>query len=222
MEELMQNVMDKKRVIFITDGDDVARQVIEEVAKQIHGRCISRSAGNPSPYSGYDLVQMIKATPYDPILIMFDDNGKGAKGDGERAMEFIAKHPDIVVLGAVAVASNTKFVDGTTIDISIDRNGRVIESGINKDGETVGGPLRVYGDTVDILDKIDLPIIVGIGDIGKMGGRDHLKHGSPITLKAIQTILEWSEQDEKGFEKAKKAKTRSESISSRKNKPTSE
>ena len=206
MEANKQSEIHKRRVIFITDGDDVARQVIEAIAKQINGRCISRSAGNPTPYSGYELVQMIKSTPYDPVLIMFDDNGKGAKGDGERAMEFIAKHPDIKVLGAVAVASNTKFVDGTTIDISVDRNGRVIESGINKDGDTVGGPLRVYGDTVDILDKIDLPIIVGIGDIGKMGGRDHLKHGSPITLKAIQTILEWSDQDEKGIKKAKKTK----------------
>ncbi|GBF11566.1 hypothetical protein HK1_01601 [Tepidibacillus sp. HK-1] len=193
-------MMKKRKVIVITDGDDVARQVIEEVAKIIGGRCISRSAGNPTPYNGNELVEMIKSTPNDPILVMFDDNGRGYKGEGERAIEFITKHPDIEVLGAIAVASNTKFVEGTTIDFSIDRNGKRVESGVNKDGDPVGGPLRVYGDTVDILDKLDMPVIVGIGDIGKMRGRDHIKHGSPITLKAIQTILEWSEQHEEKHE----------------------
>jgi len=189
---------EKRKVIFITDGDIVAKEVIEQVAKTIGGRCISRSSGNPTPFSGSQLVEMIKSTPYDPVLVMFDDNGRGNKGEGEKAMEFIAKHPDMEVLGVVAVASNTKFVEGTTIDFSIDRNGRVVENGVNKDGETVGGPLRIYGDTVDILDKLDLPVVVGIGDIGKMGGRDHVKYGSPITLKAIQTILERGEQYEKG------------------------
>ncbi|MFV9510737.1 stage V sporulation protein AE [Tepidibacillus sp. LV47] len=190
----------KRRVIFITDGDIVAKEVIEEVAKTIGGRCISRSAGNPTPYNGSQLVEMIKQTPYDPVLIMFDDNGQGNKGEGEKAMEFIAKHPDVEVLGAIAVASNTKYVEGTTVDFSVDRNGRIVESGVNKDGETVGGPLRVYGDTVDILDKLDIPVVIGIGDIGKMGGRDHVKYGSPITLKAIQTILDWGVQREKGNE----------------------
>ncbi|TCS84090.1 stage V sporulation protein AE [Tepidibacillus fermentans] len=188
----------KRKVIFITDGDVVAKEVIEEVAKMIGGRCISRSSGNPTPYNGLQLVEMIKNTPYDPVLVMFDDNGRGNKGEGEKAMEFIAKHPDMEVLGAVAVASNTKYVEGTTIDFSVDRNGRVVESGVNKDGDTVGGPLRIYGDTVDILDKLDIPVVVGIGDIGKMGGRDQVKYGSPITLKAIQTILDWGEQHEKG------------------------
>lgn len=181
----------KKRVILITDGDDVARQVIEEVAKKIGGRSISRSAGNPTPYNGKELIEMIKSTPYDPVLVMFDDNGHGDKGKGEIAMEYIAKHPEINVLGAIAVASNTKYVDGTTVDFSIDKKGKLIESGVNKDGKTVGGPLRVYGDTVDILDRLDIPVVIGIGDIGKMDGHDHLKMGAPITLKAVQTILEW-------------------------------
>lgn len=189
--------MNKRRVIFITDGDIVAKKVIEEAAKQIGGRCISRSAGNPSPYDGPTLVNMIKSTPYDPVLIMFDDNGHGSKGNGEKTMEFIAHHPDIIVMGAIAVASNTKFVEGTTIDFSINKNGQVIESGVNKDGDQVGGPLRVYGDTVDILDSLDLPIIIGIGDVGKMRGRDHIKHGAPITVKALKTIVEWGEKSEK-------------------------
>lgn len=192
--------MEKRRVIFVTDGDVIAKQVIEETAKKIGGRCISSSAGNPTPFSGEEIVEMILKTPYDPVLVMFDDNGLRYKGKGEKAMEFIAKHPDIHVIGAIAVASNTKFVDGTTIDFSIDKRGKIVESGVNKDGDTVGGPLRVYGDTVDVLNRLEIPVIIGIGDIGKMKGRDHIHHGSPITLKAIQTILERGEQFEKKYE----------------------
>ncbi len=201
----MKNSIKKRRVILVTDGDIVAKKVIEITAKKIGGRCISHSAGNPTPYSGKELIELIMQTPYDPVLVMFDDNGLRFKGEGEKALEFIAKHPDIEVLGAIAVASNTKFVDGTTIEFSVDRNGKIVESGVNKDGEIVGGPLRIYGDTVDILNRIDIPIIIGIGDIGKMKGKDHIKNGSPITLKAIKTILEWDGNHEKKHE-AKKSR----------------
>ncbi|MEH7515810.1 stage V sporulation protein AE, partial [Gottfriedia acidiceleris] len=39
----------------------------------------------------------------------------------------------------------------------------------------------------------NIPFILGIGDIGKMGGRDDIEIGSPITRKAIEYILERSE-----------------------------
>ncbi len=48
------------------------------------------------------------------------------------------------------------------------------------------------GDTVYCLDKLDLPLIVGIGDIGKMGRKDDISKGSPITMKAVEFILERS------------------------------
>ena len=51
---------------------------------------------------------------------------------------------------------------------------------------------RLYGDTVYILDELDVPIIVGIGDIGKMARKDHFEIGSPITKKAVELILERS------------------------------
>ncbi|GGK15291.1 hypothetical protein GCM10010965_05310 [Caldalkalibacillus thermarum] len=49
----------KRHVIMITDGDDVAKQVIEQVAKDIGGRCITLSAGNPTPISGEEIVELI-------------------------------------------------------------------------------------------------------------------------------------------------------------------
>jgi len=182
--------LEKRRVIFITDGDAVAKEVIESVAEKIGGRCISSSAGNPTPLSGLEIVNKIKETPYDPVLVMFDDNGRMFKGKGETAMEYIAKHPEVSVLGAIAVASNTKSVSGIKVDFSIDQNGKIVKRGVNKNGLSMNGTDKVYGDTVDILNFLELPIIIGIGDIGKMDGRDHLKYGSPITLKAINFILE--------------------------------
>ena len=46
------------------------------------------------------------------------------------------------------------------------------------------------GDTVYCLDSLDLPFVVGIGDIGKMGRKNDLSKGSPITMKAVELILE--------------------------------
>ena len=34
---------------------------------------------------------------------------------------------------------------------------------------------RLYGDTVYSIDELDVPIVVGIGDIGKMEGKDHFR-----------------------------------------------
>lgn len=47
---------------------------------------------------------------------MFDDKGDSEKGIGEVAMEYVASHPDIEVLGAVAVASNTANTMGIATD----------------------------------------------------------------------------------------------------------
>ncbi len=51
---------------------------------------------------------------------------------------------------------------------------------------------RLTGDTVYCLDELDVPVIVGVGDIGKMAKRDHYSQGSPITKKAVEIILERS------------------------------
>jgi stage V sporulation protein AE len=189
------NVMSKqpvrRDVILITDGDDVARGVIEQVAKDIGGQCITCSAGNPTPLSGQELVSMIMEAESEPVLVMFDDNGQGGSGKGEQALREVALHPGINVLGAIAVASNTVSMRCAHVDVVIDGKGRIVEHGVNKEGDlTPFNTKCICGDTVELLDELPIPIVVGIGDIGKMKGRDHIRRGAPITHKAIQIILE--------------------------------
>ncbi|NLJ99876.1 MAG: stage V sporulation protein AE, partial [Clostridia bacterium] len=40
--------MKRRKVILITDGDKVARDSVEAVAREVGGRCISLSSGNPT------------------------------------------------------------------------------------------------------------------------------------------------------------------------------
>jgi stage V sporulation protein AE len=184
---------DVRSVIIITDGDKVASHAVQEVAREVGGRCISRSGGNPTPLNGEEIVNQILKAAYDPVLVMFDDNGQGGCGDGETSLEYVATHPSIHVLGAIAVASNTEAVEGTHIDLAIDAGGEIVQSGVNKEGHVeFSKELRIYGDTVDILDGLPIPIIIGIGDIGKMNGHDHIRYGAPITRKAVEIILERS------------------------------
>ncbi|MBY6035633.1 stage V sporulation protein AE [Fictibacillus nanhaiensis] len=184
--------MVKKRVIFITDGDLYALRVVEYIAKQVGGRCISQSWGNPSKRTGEELVQMIRETPHDPILVMFDDCGFKGEGPGEQAMRIIHKQPDIQIIGAVAVAAKTHYAEWTKVHCSLDRYGELTEYGIDKSGLPDLETGRINGDTVYILDELNLPFVIGIGDIGKMAGFDAVEKGAPITLKAINLILERS------------------------------
>jgi stage V sporulation protein AE len=190
--------MANKRVIYITDGDLYALRVVEHVAKLIGGRCISQSWGNPTRKSGAELAEMIRQTPYDPVLVMFDDCGYRGEGPGEEAMRFIHQQSDIEVIGAVAVASKTHFAEWTKVNCSIDRYGELTEFGIDKSGLSDLETGRINGDTVYILDELHLPYVIGMGDIGKMAGHDAVEKGAPITLKAINLILERS----KGYGKS--------------------
>ncbi len=183
----------KKRVIIITDGDESARLAVEVVAKEIGGRCISSSWGNPSRLSGKELVNLIKKAPNDPVLVMFDDCGFTEEGPGEEAMRYVATHKDLKILGAIAVASKTHHNEWTRVDVSIDRNGNLTEYGVDKFGLPDIEIGKINGDTVYILDQLPIPLIVGIGDIGKMAGKDEVEKGAPITKKAVELILERSE-----------------------------
>lgn len=182
-----------RKVIIITDGDQVARKAVEKAAAEAGCRVISRSSGNPTPLDGEQIVRLVQHAKHDPVLVMFDDNGNGDFGYGEQAIEYVTKHPDIEVLGAVAVASNTPMVEGVKVDFSIDQYGHVIEDAVDKDGHPAhDGNAVVYGDTVDVLSEVNIPIIVGVGDIGKMQGKDHFLKGAPITKAAILEILKRS------------------------------
>jgi stage V sporulation protein AE len=194
-----------REVILITDGDCVASSAVQKVAQEIGGRCISRSTGNPTLLTGDEIVECILQTPYDPVLVMFDDNGRGDRGEGERALQYVAQHPAIRVIGAIAVASNTEKTLGTHVDVGIDADGHIVHRGVDKDGKVeMSAELRVYGDTVDILDQLPIPFIVGIGDIGKMRGKDRIDIGAPITKKAVDLILDRSGYHERKSGERKK------------------
>lgn len=186
-----ESVNRKKRVILVTDGDGIAKKAVETAAFRIGGRCISKSAGNPTPISGRSILELIKQTPYDPVVVMVDDRGDTGTGNGEKAIWDIAKSPDVEILGVIAVASNTEGVKGVGIDFSITRNGNIVKNTVDKFGNITGGN-KINGDTVDILESIEVPIIVGIGDPGKMEGKDRLSKGAPIITKAMKEILERS------------------------------
>ncbi|MFC3882785.1 stage V sporulation protein AE [Bacillus songklensis] len=194
--------MEKRRVIVITDGDEYARKTIEYVANQYGGRCISRSHGNPTTLSGPEIVNLILQTPYDPVFVMFDDSGFLGEGAGEQALKYVVNHEQIDVLGVIAVASKTHQNEWTRVDVSIDRYGELTEYGVDKSGIQEFEIGRINGDTVYCLDSLEVPIIVGIGDIGKMARKDHIKYGSPVTMKAVEVILERSGYDG-GSSKAK-------------------
>lgn len=185
---------DKIKVIFVTDGDRVAQHVVEEIAKSLGLRCISASAGNPTPITGEEIVRLLRTVHHDPVLVMFDDRGRRDKGQGEVAMEFVASHPDIKVLGAVAVASNTTGIEGIKADACIASNGHMVEKSVDKYGmvKKSGGNCVVTGDTVDVLNDVDVPVIIGVGDVGKMDKADDIRRGAPVTRKAIEEILKRS------------------------------
>lgn len=178
----------KRRVIIVTDGDDIAKKAVEEAARNIGGRCISLSAGNPTVLSGEKIVELIKMAKYDPIVVMVDDRGDIGMGYGEKAMYTIMKDGDIKVIGVVAVASNTSRAKGVMVDCSIDKFGNLVYKAVDKYGNKKNNRV-LKGDTVNMLSTVDVPYIVGIGDIGKMDGKDNITIGAPIITKAMEEIL---------------------------------
>ena len=182
----------KRKVIMITDGDKYAKKAIQFVARQVGGRCISMSHGNPSQLSGEELVHLIHKAKSDPVLVMFDDSGFIGEGAGERAMRIVANEPTIEVLGIIAVASKTRREEWTKVDVSIDRYGNLTSKGVDKYGMEEMETGKIIGDTVYCIDELDVPLVIGIGDIGKMAQLDDYRKGSPVTKLAVEIILERS------------------------------
>lgn len=181
--------MEKKRkVIIVTDGDGFAKRAVETATTNIGGRCISSSAGNPTPIIGKEIIEFIKKAKHDPVVVMVDDRGHNRMGKGEKALEYIVNHKDIEVLGVIAVASNTHYVNGVEVDFSITCDGEIIDNAVDKSGERTNEK-TLFGDTVDILSEYNIPLIVGIGDIGKMDGKDDCEIGAPIITKAMEEII---------------------------------
>lgn len=181
---------EKIKVIIVTDADRVACRTVEAAARNIGARCISLSAGNPTPITGEQAVQLIKMAEHEPVVLMVDDRGKKGHGRGERVLEYVVRHPDTDVLGVVAVASNTHNTEGIRVTESIARNGSIINGPVDKCGNPEGaGHQLLEGDTVDILCDLNVNVIIGTGDTGKMDFADDYARGAPITTKALQEIL---------------------------------
>jgi stage V sporulation protein AE len=178
----------RRRVIIVTDGDDIAKHAVEEAARNIGGRCISMSAGNPTVLSGEKIIELIKIAKFDPVVVMVDDRGDIGMGYGEKAMYKIMKHEDIELIGIVAVASNTSRAKGVMVDCSIDKYGNIAYKAVDKCGNIKNNRV-LKGDTVNMLSNVDVRYIVGIGDPGKMDGKDNITIGAPIITKAMEEIL---------------------------------
>ncbi|MGF2616929.1 stage V sporulation protein AE [Rossellomorea vietnamensis] len=183
---------EKKNVIIVTDGDEYARRAIEAAAKEYGARCISRSQGNPSVLKGSEIAGLIKKAKGDLVFVMFDDSGFLGEGSGETAMKYVAGCREFNILGAIAVASKTRQAEWTRVDVCVDKFGELTPYGVDKFGVPENEIGRLNGDTVYCLDQLKLPIVVGIGDIGKMAKRDDFSRGAPITKKAVEIILERS------------------------------
>ncbi|HWJ04083.1 MAG TPA: stage V sporulation protein AE [Verrucomicrobiae bacterium] len=182
--------MTAKKVILITDGDSVAAKTVEVVAQRVGGSCISASQGNPTEITGEKLLRLIKKAAKEPVLVMVDDKGEPGKGQGESVLEYLANSPEVEILGTVAVAANSYTYQGVEVDFSIDKDGRKVAGPVNKNGcPEPRGHKFLEGDTVEVLNKLDIPIIVGTGDTGKMQGNDDWHLGADITTRAVQEIL---------------------------------
>lgn len=124
------------------------------------------------------------------MVVMVDDRGHHRIGKGEKALLELSAEPDMEILGVVAVASRTDGVPGATVDFSIGRDGQMVDGPVDNWGvPEEPGHKRVEGDTTGVIDRIDPPVVAGLGDVGKMGGADAPESGSRITERALAEIL---------------------------------
>lgn len=179
----------KRKVIIVTDGDRMARKAVEIAAKNIHGRCISMSSGNPTSLSGSDIIRLIKIAKNDPVIVMVDDRGNTGKGKGEKAMEYIIKSNEVEVMGIIAVASNTSGGRGVEVNLSIDKFGDLANCAVDKYGNKLNNKI-LRGDTVNTINNYSRLFAVGIGDPGKMDDLDSIEIGAPIVTRAMEKIIE--------------------------------
>lgn len=178
-----------KRVILVTDGDAIAKKAVDKAVQNLNLRYISASAGNPTPLDAEEIVSLIDEAESETVVLMVDDCGDSGIGAGEKIINKLVSDDRVDVIGAVAVASNTEDNNGCRVNYSIDASGSVIYGPVDKMGKEVFAP-KIKGDTLGVIDSLNIPMVVGIGDPGKMEGNDGAKIGSPVLTKAIDHILQ--------------------------------
>lgn len=184
----------RRKVIIVTDGDRVAGRTVKVAAKNVGARFISLTTGNPTPILGPEVINLIKQAPHDPVVVLVDDRGECEMGQGEQILKYVAEHPEIEVIGAVAVASNTSNTEGIKVDESVTKEGTIIRGPVNKLGiPEKPGHKYLEGDTVDVINELNIPIVIGTGDTGKMDFADDYYKGAPVTTKALREIINRSE-----------------------------
>lgn len=178
-------------VIVVTDGDPTAWRAVEAASTELGLVPLAVSRGNPTPVDADRIVAEAKAQSGGPVVVLVDDQGDAGTGTGERILADLLRDSRVRVLGVVAVASNTPGVRGVVPDLSVDQSARSGGEAVDKAGRAVGGPL--LGDTVDVLrSAAEGPVIVGLGDPGKMEGHDALSAGVPATRAALAAVLRHS------------------------------
>lgn len=175
------------RVIVVTDGDGAAQHAVETAAGQLGLRTISSSAGHPTRLSGIQIADLCQMVPYDPVVLMVDDRGHPGQGAGERALAELSADPRVEIIGVVAVAARTPGAKGARIDRSVAANGDLVSVAVDKESEPVPKQVSINGDTVQVLDRLHMPVVIGSGDLGK--GPDALSLGAPLTRRALEEVL---------------------------------
>lgn len=180
--------MEKRKVILVTDGDMSAQKAVEIAAKNVGGRSISASAGNPTVLTGHEIVEKIKEAAKEPVVVMVDDRGFKGQGPGETAMQAILDNPEVDVLGVVAVSSNGKDCNGLDVTCSVTKEGKIVEQAVDKNGNNTHAG-RICGDTLSILKSRKDLLIIGMGDPGKMDFMDEVSKGAPVTTLALKEVM---------------------------------
>ncbi|SDD45907.1 stage V sporulation protein AE [Terribacillus halophilus] len=179
-----------KKVILITDGDAYAKRSIDYLAEILGGTSLSYLADNPMTIDAQSMKNAIHTADDEPVYVLLDDGGVPGIGNGEKLLLAIADDPEIDVIGALAVAAHTQNREWSRVSFSIDQDGELQPFGVDKEGVITEEFGRINGDTVYLLDQLDIPLVIAIGDIGKMHGKDAIELGSPITEQALRIILE--------------------------------
>lgn len=181
---------EKKQVIVVTDGDRKASEAVRVASDNVGGYCViaSQKPNEPKPTSD-EVKQRIREAPCSLVIVLVDDQGKQGEGRGESILRDIASDDQFDLLGVVAVASDMHHGNGAVVNVSVNREGELVQTPVGKDGREQFASVEIHGDTVENLDELDIPIVVGLGDPGKMDFADDAKKGAPVTTKALEVVI---------------------------------